>query len=141
MSKVNSQRGFTLLESLVALVLFTTVGSALYSWINTNYLSINRVRDINTRDVIIQNALGVIENVNPMLRPFGSEALGDMQVSWTSSVVKNPRPGTGYPAGLSLYKVGLYDTTITVNTTTTPDVSFTVRTVGYQKYRDTGGLQ
>ena len=33
---VNTQRGFTLIEAIVAMVLIASTGMALFSWINSN---------------------------------------------------------------------------------------------------------
>ncbi len=43
----NRQHGFTLIEAIVALVLIATAGMALFSWINSNIITLNRIQEIN----------------------------------------------------------------------------------------------
>ena len=38
-------RGFTLLEAIVALVVFTMGAFALYGWLSTNVITLNRIRE------------------------------------------------------------------------------------------------
>ena len=39
------QRGFTLLEAIVALVVFTMGAFALYGWLSTNVITLDRIRE------------------------------------------------------------------------------------------------
>ena len=41
------QRGFSLLEAVVSIVLISTTGLALFSWINSNLISLGRVQETN----------------------------------------------------------------------------------------------
>ena len=45
MKRPGLQRGFGMLEAVVALVLFALVGSSLFAWINANLDAAARLRD------------------------------------------------------------------------------------------------
>ena len=80
----NRQKGFTLLEAIVALVLIGSAGMALFSWINGNYISLSRIRDVNARSEATVNVLEYMDRVNPMLTPDGVAPLGAYSIRWRS---------------------------------------------------------
>lgn len=128
------QTGFTLLEAIVALVIFASVGSSLYAWITVSLNGITRVEASRQRDEAIQAGLAMIEHVNPMAQPQGELDAGHYRVSWNSKTVESPRDGL-LPAGaISLYKVGLWRMEVTVEGGDEP-VSFTTRKAGWQQAR------
>src|SRR3974377_946954 len=67
------QRGFTLLEAVVALVLIGTTGMALMAWINTGLETVARVQDASARGEALRNALEQMQTVNPLLEPNGGD--------------------------------------------------------------------
>lgn len=131
------QHGFTLIEAIVALVLIGTTGMALFSWINSNIITLNRVQESNAENAATLNALEYMQSVNPMLSPEGRADLGPYRLSWKSQAVTEPRDGASYPIGISLYQLALYQTQISVHQSNAqPWFSFTLQQVGYKKVRD-----
>ena len=126
--------GFTLLEAIVALVIFASVGSALYAWITVSLNGITRVEASRQRDEAIQAGLAMIEHVNPMAQPQGSLSAGHYMVSWTSEPIKSPRDGLTPAGQVSLYRVGLWRVQVTVEGSKEP-VRFTTRKAGWQQSR------
>ena len=102
------QQGFTLLEAIVALVLITTTGMALLSWINTNLITLQRVQQAQQRHEAIRNALAFMETVNPLESPQGEETVGIYIFHWQARAIELPKDGKG------LYQLALYDTDIEV---------------------------
>jgi len=128
------QTGFTLLEAIVALVIFASVASALYAWIAVSLNGMTRVEAARQRDEAIQAGLAMLEHVNPMLQPRGSLGAGHYTVSWNSSVMAPPVDGL-LPAGVvSLYRVGLWRLEVTVEGGNEP-VRFVTRKAGWQQVR------
>lgn len=131
------QNGFTLIEAIVALVLVATTGMALFSWINSNIITLNRIQEINTENAATLNAVEYMHNVNPMITPEGQANLGAFRLSWKSEVTTEPRDGASYPYGVSLYQIGIYQSQITVQK---PDgkywFAFPLQQVGYKKVRE-----
>ncbi|MCA3034435.1 MAG: type II secretion system protein, partial [Rhodocyclaceae bacterium] len=50
-------RGFTLLEAIVALVLLSTAGLVLFSWINASFDGLARIEQSNARAAAELNAM------------------------------------------------------------------------------------
>lgn len=135
--QARKQLGFTLIEAIVALVLIGTTGMALFGWINTNITTLNRVQETNAENAATINVLEYMNSINPMISPEGQANLGAYRLSWNAETVMEPRDGAGYPYGISLYQLGLYQTKITVQK---PDgqfwFAFTLQQVGYKKVRE-----
>lgn len=131
------QSGFTLLEAVVAMVLISGAGAALYSWINTELGSVARLQQSNARAEAIVNVLELMHTVNPMLTPEGTVSFAAYRLTWKATEVAPVQDGVSYPTGVSLYQLALYDTLVRVGN---PDGSawfeFTLRQVGYKKVRD-----
>lgn len=131
----HSQGGFSLLEAIVALVLLSTVGMALFSWINTSLIGLNRAQAVITRTQTIQNALSAMEQINPAEAESGEMQVGNMEIEWYTEIVEPLQDGVGYPLGTGLYQIGLYDTHVTVKQEDKEQVSFVIRQVGFLQVR------
>lgn len=131
------QHGFTLIEAIVALVLIATTGMALFSWINSNIITLNRIQENNNENAATVNAVEYMNNINPMTSPEGQANLGSYRLSWKAEAITEPRDGSGYPSGISLYQLSLYQTRVTIQK---PDgqfwFAFTLQQVGYKKMRE-----
>jgi len=131
------QHGFTLIEVIVALVLIATTGMALFSWINSNIITLNRVQEINAENAATLNAVEYMHNINPMTSPEGQANLGSCRLSWKTEAVTEPRDGAGYPFGISLYQLGMYQTKINVKKADGQFwFAFSLQQVGYKKIRE-----
>ena len=128
--------GFTLLEAIVAIALLAATLVPIYALFSTTLRTAFRISESNRYAEIEQNALDVMYTVNPMKRPTGSVDLGPYRVGWTSRALVPDLDGSGYPRGISLFRIGYYECTVTV---TDPDqhqiTSFKLRQVGYNRVR------
>lgn len=134
---MSRQRGFTLLEAIVAMVLISTTGMALYSWIGTELSSVSRLQDANERAEVTANAIEFMQSVNPMLRPEGKTDFSAFRMAWQAKEVTEVQNGVSYPRGISLYQLALYDTAIKIqHADGKPWFDITLRQVGYKRVRD-----
>lgn len=78
-------RGFTLLEAIVAIAVFAMGAAALYAWVNTNLITLQRADAINSRSIMLKSAVEFMSTVDPEVRPSGSMELGDVELVWTST--------------------------------------------------------
>lgn len=125
------QRGFTLLEAIVAMVLISGAGYALFGWINGNIMALNRVQEVNARSAATQNILEYMNSVNPMLKPEGDATLGGYRIRWKA------RPLTLVQDGPGLYQIALYDTQVVAESEESrPWFEFRLRQAGYKKVRE-----
>jgi general secretion pathway protein I len=124
--------GFSLLEALVALVLLTTAGFALFSWINSSFDALNRIETSNARAAAEINALEYLKTVNPMQRPEGEMLLGDVAMHWRARALEPPRANMTDAQTPGIFMVALYEVEVTLESLPAlPRYSFTVRQMGY----------
>lgn len=129
--------GFTLLEAIVALVVFTMGAFALYGWLSTNIITLDRVRDRQQVELAMQSALDMVRRSNPMQTPAGQRRAGDLLVSWSSVPVEPPRPNVVQSGRPAIYLVGLYDVTVRVMRDGQELHVFHVRQVGWKQVQKT----
>ena len=131
-----TQQGFTLIEAIVAMVLIATTGMALFSWINSNLITLNRVQEANAESAATSNVVDYMNTVNPMLTPQGEAGLGAYRMSWKATASIDPRDGAGYPYGTSLYQLALYQPQVQVQKADGQAwFEFKLQQVGYKKVR------
>ena len=130
-------RGFSLLEAIVALVLLSTSGIAIYGLVNTNLISFRRVHAIDARTVAVRNAIEWVRQINPAGSPEGkgSNESHGLEISWKAHALGPMLDGFGYPGGTGLYQLGLYDTEVVVSREGAELARFTIRQVGYRQVR------
>lgn len=128
-------RGFTLLEAIVAMVVFSMGAFALYGWLSTNMITLERIRDRQEIESAMHSALDAVRRTNPMETPAGQRQFGELRVSWASVPIEPIRPNvdqSGYPG---FYSVGLYDATIRVLRDERELQVFHVRQIGWKQIR------
>jgi general secretion pathway protein I len=131
-----TDRGFTLLEALVSMLLIATIGMASFDWINSSLENMERIEAHHLRQQAIKNALIFMETVNPMEYPSGEIKMGHYTVQWNSSSTEPAKDGAGYPFGLSLYHIGLYDMHVKIDINDKEIAKFDVRRTGYRQERE-----
>lgn len=133
----SGERGFSLLEAVVALVILASAGWALFSWVNASVVSLRRVEDANAQSAATINAVEYMQTVNPMLRPQGEVDLGGYRIAWVAATVTAVLPGTDFQRGRSNYDLALYDTTVRAYRTDAaqPWFEFKLRQVGFKAVR------
>ena len=127
-------RGFTLLEAIVALVILTTAGLALFTWINASFDSLHRIEFNNNRAAAEINALEFLRTINPMERPEGETVLGAVTVRWRARLVGDIRPNLTDGQTAGPFMVGLYETEVELAAPPQlPRYTLKVRQMGYQR--------
>jgi len=84
-------RGFTLMEVVVALVILATSGLMLFAWVNQNLQTASRLRDAQARAQLQLEGVSWLRLVNPARQPQGELRQGELQLSWTSTLVEPSR--------------------------------------------------
>jgi general secretion pathway protein I len=124
------QRGFTLLETIVALVLISSVGMALLSWVHNNLMNLQQIRNSNLR-----NTLSFMDTVNPSLLPSGEHQLGMFLIRWQANLVDGPKDGVNMEGRIGYFQLALYNTHITIISEEQTLAQFSLRQTGYQQVR------
>lgn len=112
--KRQQQAGFGLLEVLVSLVIFASVGFTLLAWFQQSTDTAQRLRSFYQLQDARKTALEVARTINPMLKAQGEAALGNMKLTWVAVPEGEERAQAGYPAGVGRYRLQLYSTTLSV---------------------------
>lgn len=130
--------GFTLLEAIVALVVFTIGAMALYGWLSTNIITLNRIKERQQVEAAQLSALDMIRRTNPMEIPSAQRRAGTLQVAWTSVPVEPVRPNAHRDGSPGIFLVGLYDADVRVLRDGQLLRAFRVRQVGWKQVRTPG---
>ena len=129
------QRGFTLLEAIVALAILAAGGMALFAALSGALRSLERADAAARLDTATENALALIESRNPMQEPEGEALIGDVRIAWRAVPVEPVREGLTDYLQPGLYDVGLYDVEVVLSREGRVERRITVRRVGYRQVR------
>ncbi len=129
------QTGFSLLEAIVAIAVVGVSGGALFGWVNTVMVTLSRVEAHAERQYVTQQAVAVIEIINPMIEPAGHWDMGDYDMQWQATAVEPPKDSVNRYGLPGLYQVGLYEVTVELTRDGKPLSSFVTRQVGYKQVR------
>ncbi len=128
-----AQTGFTLLEAIVALVVFTMGALALYGWLSTNIITLDRIRARQQMELTMHSALDLIRRTNPMDTPVGERQVGDLKVSWISALLEPAKPNVVQSGRPGIFVVGLYEVSVRVSRNGQLLQTFQVRQVGWKQ--------
>lgn len=126
--------GFTLLEAVVALVVFAVAGGALYGLFGTNLTALGRSGEVAAQAPVVRQALARLEAVNPWHEPEGAFVVDGYQVSWRAELAAPVRQGQS-PFGTGDYDLGLYDVQLEVVRQGQRLGVWRTRLVGYERVR------
>ena len=127
--------GFTLLEAIVSIVLFSTVGLAIFSAINTSLISLTRVQAQTRTTTLTLNAIEILKQVNPMINARGEKPMGELTLEWQSTLLEPERDGVGYPGGTGYYQIALYNIEATIKDKAEILTTFELRLIGSKQVR------
>jgi general secretion pathway protein I len=134
----SGQDGFGLLEAIVAIAILAGTLVAIFTLVGGVLSSANRIGQSNASVEVTLNAIEAMTAVNPMIQESGQIDLGPYKVHWRSATTTSVTDGTGYPAGISNYRVALYESEVEVAEASGQILTtFKLRQVGYRRVRDT----
>lgn len=128
-------RGFTLLEAIVALVIFSLGAFALYGWLSSNLYTLGRVEARREAVAVARSALDMMRRVNPMETPTGSRRVDALEVAWTSTPLQPPRDGRSQVGLPTAFQVGLYVVDVRVRLDDREVERFELRLLGHKQVR------
>ncbi len=126
-------RGFTLLEAIVALVVFSMGALALYGWLATNVNTLERIKARREVANLRMSALDMMQLVNPMSDPTGRRAVDRFEVRWQSRPLAPARQSVTQVGLPTLFQVGLYEVDVRVLRQSREIDRFKLRQVGYRQ--------
>ena len=127
--------GFTLLETMVALVIFTGAAMALYSLYNTNLLALVRVHDVTRQIPAARHAIEYLSSINPREEESGRIEIHGLDVAWSSKLLQPVRDSQTLTGGRGYYEVGLYEVEFAMRDGERSLGTWRLRVPGYEKVR------
>lgn len=131
-ASMKGQAGFTLLEAVVAMTLLVVVGGALLAWLNSGFVTVERLVDVRQRIDRSRLALAYLEGVNPAVQAEGSVHLGTYALEWKSKALTETRPVVGrYSGNPGAYDAALYQVIARIDGGDGDPVELAVELPGY----------
>lgn len=111
---MHPQRGFSLIEAMVALVILAGASLALFGWLSTSLNQLNRAALYTQAAPALQSIGHYLQLQDFSLQPNGTFEFGEVQIDWQAQVIKeNENDSSGFTNSnflLSLYQVELAPT-------------------------------
>lgn len=111
--------GFSLIEALVALLIAALVLGAIFELQIQMIRGQQRAVDAMDQVRIQENAIALMQSVNPMTEPEGRIELeaGDV-ILWTAEPKTQPKRNAGFPSGDGQFEVQLFSMTVEIQRAT-----------------------
>ena len=134
-AKARGRRGFTLLEMVVALLIFAAAGMALYGLLSTNLITLTRVQDVLRQTPVVREAMEQLTTVNPWQEDEGQFEVDGVEVAWTASLVEPMRQGQTAFGVPGPFNVGLYEIEFVLRQEGRAIGTWRMRQVGFEDMR------
>jgi len=132
----SSSRGFTLLEAIVALAILAAGTLAIHAAINGALRSLERAEAAARIDTAADNALSVLESINPMTQPAGAMDVGSFDMRWNAKPIEGPTDNLTTYFQPGLYQVALYEIEVELWSEQRFEYRFSVRRAGWRQVRE-----
>ena len=127
--------GFTLLEAIVALTIFSAGALTLYGLFNTNLVALQRVRDVTSHLPAAHRAVTHLSAIDPRHQPEGQLEFDDYVVAWSARLLEPVRQGQNAFGRMGHYEIGLYRIDFTLSEHGRPVGRYRLRLTGAEKVR------
>jgi general secretion pathway protein I len=127
------QRGFTLLEAIVALAIIGLTLVPVMGFLAEASRQLQVAADANLRSNAQQTVAAFMQSVNPIDKPEGEEILSpQMTVRWVSTPIVEPNTEPRLGGRLGGYTLGFYQIDVTVIRNEAEWFTFQVKRIGYR---------
>lgn len=132
-----SSRGLSLIEVIVALVVISGFGAALFVWAGQTLQMASRAALVQQQAEVERNVTEIAFSLNPAARPSGDLFTATHRYGWRATAIRGPSDQARHPTGIGPYQVGLYNVRFSVTDLAEPDVSLTSERIvaGYSQVR------
>lgn len=132
--------GFTLLETLVALVVFTSVGLAMYSLVGRHLDALAAVRNATEETLAVRQLMEELRGLNPADKEqqfdlTGTRSFGKLQASWRVETLREPLPAVAPNKKNGHHDIGLYEFVIDIRRGNRTLRQYRVRHLGHFQAR------
>jgi general secretion pathway protein I len=136
MKRDSNQRGFSLLEAIVALTILATSGVALFGWFSVTYDGLEKVEVVQSRHRLMENLQVFFSTVNIQEEGSHRMSVNGYEVDWRATLVEPEQIGRAAGGAMSNFDLGLYDVEITISQDAKNLGIYHTRLAGYRKVRN-----
>lgn len=129
------QRGFTLLEAIVALSVLAMAAMALYGWLNSSLILLKRVDDVYQSIEAVESTLEWVSTLDPYEQSEGEQDIAGTSLHWRFVPVGSPQAANDMYGNLSVNDAQLFTAYITISRDGKPLASFELLQLGLQQQR------
>ena len=129
-------QGFSLLETMVALVIFTGAAMALYGLLDTNLVALARVHDVSRQMPAVRQAVEHLSSINPRERDSGRIEIDGLDVAWSARLLQPVRASQTATGGRGYFEVGLYEVELVMTEGERSLGTWRMRVAGYERGRE-----
>lgn len=130
-----SSKGFSLIEAIVALVIFSMSAMGIYAWISTNLNTLNRLSDVALSEQVVNESVERLKLVDLFSEQQGSFVVDSYQVNWKAELVEPVKNGVTQTGAVGSYDLGFYRVTLDLEFGSRHSL-FSFRQVAYKKVRE-----
>lgn len=130
------QRGFTLLEAIVALSVLAMAAMALYGWLNSSLILLKRVDDVYQSIEAVESALEWMSTLDPYEQSEGEQAIAGTLLHWRFVPIGSPQAANDMHGNLSVNDAQLFTAYITLSRDGQQLASFELVRLGLQQARN-----
>ena len=128
--------GFTLLETMVAMVVFAGAAMALYALFNTNLMALGRVHDASRQMTTARHAVEHLAGINPRETGTGRVQLDGIDMTWSARLLEPPRQSQTATGERGYFEIGLYEVEFELRDAGRSLGAWRIRVPGYEKVRE-----
>lgn len=129
------QRGFTLLEAIVALAVLAMAGMALFGWLNSSLVLLKRVDDVYQSIEVVESGLEWLQVLDPHREPSGQLDIDDTLLRWHCKALGAALPANDMSGNLSVNDAQLFTCQVVFSRGDEQLVSFELLKLGLEPKR------
>ncbi len=108
------ERGFSLLEAIVALTIFSSASVALYSWYGTIMIGLVRAEERLELTEFSRNVDAYLTTLNLQSESTGVYSANGYSAHWQAALLEPKQEGRNLGGQLGYYRLGLYELKIVI---------------------------
>ncbi len=129
-------RGFTLLEAIVALVIFSMAAIGIYGWINTNLITLNRLAEVAATEQVLNSSVERLKLVDLAQETKGRFNVNGYWVDWNADLVEPWKNGVTATGAMGIYDLGLFTISLSFTKDSREVANYQYRQAAYKQVRE-----